>query len=51
MYSIGIPQRSEKVNRFFLKLDKYRASKGIPLKALFNEKQEENYRHYQKTCN
>ena len=38
MYSIGIPQRSEKVNRFFLKLDKYRASKGIPLKALFNEK-------------
>ncbi len=38
IYIIGIPSRSEKVNRFFVKWNKYRAELGIKEKALFNEK-------------
>lgn len=36
-YVIGIPSRSEKVNRFFTKWNNYRSSLGIKSKMLFNE--------------
>lgn len=36
-YTLGIPSRSEKVNRFFTKWNNYRDSLGIKAKFLFNE--------------
>lgn len=36
-YVIGIPSRSDKVNRFFTKWNRYRATLGIKAKMLFNE--------------
>lgn len=36
-YVTGIPSRSEKANRFFIKWDKDRAKRGVKTKRLFNE--------------
>lgn len=38
MYVIGIPSRSEEINRLFVKIHKFRASKGVIWKGLFNER-------------
>jgi len=38
LYVIGIPTRSDKSNRFFVKFNRERASRGIKAKQLFNEK-------------
>ena len=37
IYISGVPSRSEKVNRFFVRWNKYRAKKGLRSFTLFNE--------------